>query len=115
MRGCFTISATSARNTGRTSGCKSIALIYTLLLSWSSFVRFTQMPVLRTQPSDITRLARISATYTPDPEKKSRTFVAPLKQDIGTITKAQLTGTGSVLATPTWTSPNFVGGRIFRL
>jgi hypothetical protein len=26
-----------------------------------------------------------------------------------------LPGTGSVLATPRWTSPAFVGGRIFRL
>jgi hypothetical protein len=73
------------------------------------------MPLLRTQPSDITRLTRISATYTPDPEKKSRTFVAPLKQDIGTISKAELTGRGTVLLTPRWTSPDFVGGRIFRL
>jgi len=73
------------------------------------------MPVLPKQPSDITRLARVAATSTADPEKKSRTFVAPLKQDIGPITKAQLTGTGSVLATPEWKSPNFVGGRIFRL
>jgi hypothetical protein len=73
------------------------------------------MPVLRTQPSDITRLSRISATYTPDPEKKSRTFVAPVKYDIGPLTKAEFPGTGSVLATPVWKSPNFVGGRIFRL
>jgi hypothetical protein len=73
------------------------------------------MPVLPKQPSDITRLARVAATSTDDPEKKSRTFVAPLKQDIGTITKAQLTGTGSVLATPEWKSPAFAGGRIFRL
>jgi hypothetical protein len=84
-------------------------------LRWSSFVRFTQMPVIRTQPSDITQLARIAATYTTDPEKKSRTFVAPLKQDIGTITKAQLTGTGSILAPAEWKSPGFAGGRIFRL
>lgn len=84
-------------------------------MPWSSFVRFTQMPVLATQPSDITRLARIAATYTTDPEKKSRTFVAPLKQDIGTITKADLFGRGSVLAIPFWKSPDFVGGRIFRL
>jgi hypothetical protein len=73
------------------------------------------MPVLRTQPSDITRIARVAATYTADPEKKSRTFVAPLKQDIGTVVTATLPGTGSVLATPEWKSPNFVGGRIFRL
>ena len=73
------------------------------------------MPLLRTQPSDITRLTRVAATYTTDPEKKSRTFVAPLKQDIATITKAELFGTGTILATPEWKSPNFVGGRIFRL
>jgi hypothetical protein len=84
-------------------------------LRWSSFVRFTQMPLLRTQPSDITRLARVAATYTTDPEKKSRTFVAPLKQDIGTITNGSLIGPGTILATPEWKSPNFVGGRIFRL
>ncbi len=84
-------------------------------MRWSSFVRFTQMPVLPTQPSDITRLARVAATSTADPEKKSRTFVAPLKQDIGPITKAEFPGRGSVLATPEWKSPAFAGGRIFRL
>ena len=73
------------------------------------------MPVLPTQPSDITRLARVAATFTSDPEKKSRTFVAPLKSDIGTLAKAEFAGRGSVLATPRWTSPAFVGGRIFRL
>jgi hypothetical protein len=73
------------------------------------------MPVLPTQPSDITRFARVAATYITDPEKKSRTFVAPLKQDIGTITKAKFLGAGSVLATPEWKSPVFAGGRIFRL
>lgn len=71
------------------------------------------MPVLPTQPSDITRLARVVATYTADPEKKSRTFVAPVKYDIGTIAKAEFTGKGSVLATPAWKSPAFKGGRIF--
>jgi len=73
------------------------------------------MPVIPTQPSDITRIARVAATFTPDPEKKSRTFVAPLKQDIGTITKAEFPGRGSVLATAEWKSPVFAGGRIFRL
>jgi hypothetical protein len=73
------------------------------------------MPVLPAQPSDITRLARVAATFTTDPEKKSRTFVAPLKQDIGTLTKAEFSGRGSVLATPEWKSPVFAGGRIFRL
>jgi len=73
------------------------------------------MPVLPTQPSDVTRVARVAATFTPDPTKQSRTFVAPLKYDIGTLTKAEFPGQGSVLATPQWKSPNFVGGRIFRL
>jgi hypothetical protein len=71
------------------------------------------MPVLPTQPSDITRLARIAATYTTDPEKKSRTFVAPVKYDIGTIARAEFFGQGSVLAVPAWKSPAFKGGRIF--
>ena len=73
------------------------------------------MPVLPAQPSDITRLARVAATYVSDPEKKSRTFVAPLKSDIGSLAKAEFIGRGSVLATPRWTSPAFLGGRIFRL
>jgi hypothetical protein len=73
------------------------------------------MPVLPAQPSDITRLARVAATFTPDPTKQSRTFVAPVKYDIGTLTKAEFPGRGSVLSTPRWTSPAFVGGSIFRL
>ena len=73
------------------------------------------MPIIPTQPSDLTRLARVAATFTSDPEKKSRTFVAPLKSDIGTLAKAEFVGRGSVLATPRWTSPAFIGGRIFRL
>jgi len=84
-------------------------------LPWSSFVRFTQMPVIPTQPSDITRLARVAATYITDPEKKSRTFVAPVKYDIATIVTATLPGTGTILAAPTWKSPAYTGGRIFRL
>jgi hypothetical protein len=71
------------------------------------------MPLLPTYPSDVTRFTRITSTYTPDPEKKSRTFVAPLKTDIGTIAKAEMFGAGSVLALPTWKSPAFRGGRIF--
>jgi hypothetical protein len=73
------------------------------------------MPVLPAQPSDVTRLTRVAATFTPDPVKQSRTFVAPVKYDIGTITKAEFGGRGSVLAIPEWKSPNFVGGSIFRL
>jgi len=71
------------------------------------------MPLLPTQPSDITRLARVVATNVADPEKKSRTFVAPVKYDIGPIAKAEFFGRGSVLAVPTWKSPAFRGGRIF--
>lgn len=71
------------------------------------------MPVLPTHPSDITRYARVAATYTPDPEKKSRTFVAPVKYDIGPLAKAELNDTISVLRPPTWLSPAFAGGRIF--
>jgi hypothetical protein len=71
------------------------------------------MPLLPTHPSDVTRFTRVNATYTPDPEKKSRTFVAPVKYDIGTIAKAEFTGMGSVLAPPRWLSPAFAGGRIF--
>jgi hypothetical protein len=73
------------------------------------------MPVLPAQPSDITRLTRVAATFTPDPTKQSRTFVAPVKYDIGTLVRAEFPGVNSVLATPQWTSPNFAGGRIFRL
>lgn len=71
------------------------------------------MPVLPTQPSDITRLARVVATNLADPEKKSRTFVAPLKTDIGPIARAEFFGRGSALAVPTRKSPAFRGGRIF--
>ena len=71
------------------------------------------MPLLPTHPSDVTRFTRVNATYTPDPEKKSRTFVAPVKTDIGPIAKAELQGPGSVLAVPAWKSPAFRGGRIF--
>jgi len=71
------------------------------------------MPIIPTQPSDVTRLARVAATYVTDPEKKSRTFVAPVKYDIGPIAKAEFTGRGSVLSQPTWLSPAFAGGRIF--
>lgn len=71
------------------------------------------MPLLPTSPSDVTRFARVNATYTPDPVKQSRTFVAPLKTDIGPIAKAKFFGPGTVLTPPTWLSPAFAGGRIF--
>jgi hypothetical protein len=71
------------------------------------------MPIIPAQPSDVTRLARVAATYVTDPEKKSRTFVAPVKYDIGPLAKAEFTGRGSVLAVPAWKSPAFRGGRIF--
>lgn len=57
----------------------------------------------------VTRVRKAAATITPDPEKKSRTFVAPLKQG---YQAAQLRASeprryipGTVLALPRWTSP----------
>jgi hypothetical protein len=58
-----------------------------------------------------TRAIKAAATVTADPEKKSSTFVAPLKQG---YQSAQLRASevrrytvGTVLALPTWTSPQF--------
>jgi hypothetical protein len=55
----------------------------------------------------------VAATFVTDPEKKSRTFVAPVKYDIGPIAKAEFFGRGSILAVPESKSPAFAGGRIF--
>lgn len=59
--------------------------------------------------SMMTRVVKAAATVTPDPEKKSRTFVAPVKQG---YQSAQLRASevqryipGTVLALPTWISP----------
>jgi hypothetical protein len=57
----------------------------------------------------VTRVVKAAATITPDPEKKSRTFVAPLKDG---YQSAQLRASetqryipGTALALPVWTSP----------
>lgn len=65
--------------------------------------------------SMMTRVRRINATITTDPEKKSRTFVAPDKKSIGAeIRAAEVTRIRptSVLQLPRWISPQF-NGRIF--
>lgn len=64
--------------------------------------------------SMMTRYRRVAATITADPEKKSRTFVSPIK-DIGAETKvAEVTRNTSfsVLQPAQWKSPQF-NGRIF--
>ncbi len=68
--------------------------------------------------SSFTRLNKVQATVNTDPEKKSRTFVAPIKQGyLSSILRASDVGqtTQSVLATPVWVSPNFKGRIFFNL
>lgn len=68
--------------------------------------------------SSVTTYRRVNATVTADPEKKSRTFVAPTKQGylISTTRATQesqsISRPQSVLAVPEWKSPVF-NGRIF--
>lgn len=66
--------------------------------------------------SMVTTVARVRATVNTDPEKKSRTFVAPVKQGylISTLKAAetQRYASGTVLAVPAWKSPQF-NGRFF--
>jgi hypothetical protein len=56
-----------------------------------------------------TRAVKAAATVNTDPEKKSRTFVAPVKEGyLGSQLRAsevQRTIAGTVLAIPVWTSP----------
>ena len=66
--------------------------------------------------SQMTRMLKSAATVTPDPEKKSRTFVAPTKAG---YQSAQLRASevqryipGTVLALPTWISPQ-AGRKLF--
>ena len=63
-----------------------------------------------------TRVVKAAATVNADPEKKSRTFVAPLKQG---YQSAQLRASetqryipGTVLAIPIWESPQ-AGRKLF--
>ena len=65
--------------------------------------------------SMMTRFRRVNATSVADPEKKSRTFVAPEKKIVGAEVKAaEVTRWRaiSVLRLPQWESPQF-NGRIF--
>lgn len=68
--------------------------------------------------SSVTTYRRVNATITADPEKKSRTFLAPTKQGylISTTRATQeaqtVSPSRSVLAVPVWKSPDFKG-RIF--
>ena len=49
------------------------------------------MPIIKGSASEFTTLARVNATQTTDPEKKSRTFVAPNKMVIAPIVRASST------------------------
>ena len=66
--------------------------------------------------SMMTQFHRARATVTTDPEKKSSTFVAPLKggylTSIVQASEVRRYRVNSVLAIPAWKSPDFKG-RIF--
>lgn len=68
--------------------------------------------------SSVTSFRRVNATANADPEKKTASFSAPLKQGLLIATtrstqEAQSISFGqSVLALPRWTSPQF-NGRFF--
>lgn len=68
--------------------------------------------------SFVTQFVRVNATVPNDPEKKSRTFVAPIKQGYqSAILRATQEGqemvfSQSVLSLPQWKSPQF-NGRFF--
>ena len=65
----------------------------------------------------VTQFRRANATITPDPEKKSRTYVAPIRQGfLISQTRASETTrwqSNSVLALPFWKSLPFYSGRVF--
>jgi hypothetical protein len=68
--------------------------------------------------SSVTTYRRVNATVTPDPTKKSASFLAPLKQGVLIATtrstqEGQSVSPGqSVLSIPSWKSPQF-NGRFF--
>lgn len=66
--------------------------------------------------SSFTEFRRVRGTITPDPTKKSRTFVAPVKQGylISTLRASETIrfNPNTVLAIPAWKSPRF-NGRFF--
>ena len=65
----------------------------------------------------VTQFRRANATITPDPEKKSRTYVAPIRDGfLISQTRASETTrwqSNSVLALPFWKSLPFYSGRVF--
>jgi hypothetical protein len=65
------------------------------------------MPIIRGAASDVTTLARVNATQTTDPEKKSRTFVAPNKAVIAPIVNGS---TASMLPLSGVLTFNYTGG-----
>jgi len=66
--------------------------------------------------SSVTTYARVRATVNPDPEKKSRTFLATTENSyLNSIVRASETqryASQSVLSVPAWKRPQF-NGRIF--
>jgi hypothetical protein len=66
--------------------------------------------------SSFTEFRRVRSTVNADPEKKSRTFVAPIKDGYQTAiiraSEVRRYGPNSVLAIPAWKSPQF-NGRFF--
>jgi len=65
------------------------------------------MPIIKGSASEFTTLARVNATQTTDPEKKSRTFVAPNKMVIAPIVRASST---SMMPLTKVVRFNFTGG-----
>jgi hypothetical protein len=67
--------------------------------------------------SMVTTFRRANATITPDPAKKSRTYVAPIRDGfLISQTRASETvrwSPNTVLALPNWTAPQFYSGRVF--
>lgn len=66
--------------------------------------------------SSVTTYARVRATVNPDPEKKSRTFLATTENSyLSSIVRASETqryAQGNVLSIPAWKTPQF-NGRFF--
>jgi len=64
------------------------------------------MPIIRGAASDVTTLTRVNSTQTTDPQKKSRTFVAPNKAVIAPIVNGSIATNQMVR---NWKSPSFKG------
>lgn len=68
--------------------------------------------------SSVTTFFRVNATVTPDPVKKSRTFVSPTRDGYlistlrATDVAQDISPTLTVLSVPAWKSPQF-NGRFF--